>query len=129
MSASTYRERIRPHIEYELERSAALEGLGNLSAAFQHLERAHVLGQQDTHWHVTVHQAMLSFAARHGDTKEAVEQLLRIVGAASKTPLGLYPSGNTGGANISPLKTLPIPSDLQILIDAARLESSSERIQ
>jgi hypothetical protein len=120
MSANTYRERIRPHIERELERSAALEQGGNLSVAFQHLERAHVLGQQDTHWHVVVHQAMLGFAARQGNTKEVAGQVLRIVGAASKTPLGIYPTGNTGGANISPLKTLPIPSDLQVLIDEVR---------
>ena len=120
MNIDTYRERIRPHIERELEQAVDLEERGDLSAAFQHLERAHVLGQQDTHWHVTVHQAMLGFAARHGDTREAAGQVLRIVGAASKTPLGLYPTGNTGGANISPLKTLPIASDLQALIDAGR---------
>lgn len=117
---STYRERIRPHIEHELEVAARVEASSDLEAAFQHLERAHVLGQQDTHWHVTVHRAMLGFAARHGDSREAAGQVLRIVGAASKTPLGLYPTGNTGGAKISPLKTMPIPSDLQALIDAAR---------
>ena len=43
MSASTYRERIRLQIKRELERSADLEGRGELHAALAPLERAHVL--------------------------------------------------------------------------------------
>jgi hypothetical protein len=44
---------------------------------------------------------------------------MRIVGAATKTPVGWLPHGNTGGANVSPFRPMPIPPDLQQQIDAA----------
>jgi hypothetical protein len=121
---NTFRERIRPAIEHELERAKQLEKMGALEQAFAHLERAHVLGQQDTYWHVRVHSEMLRLGAKLGSAREVAGQVLRIVGAASKTPLGIYPTGNTGGANISPIKPLAIAEDLQGLIDAAKHESS-----
>jgi Protein of unknown function (DUF3703) len=116
---NTYHERIRPHVERELETAATLERQGDLDGAFRHLERAHVLGQRDTYWHVKVHTEMLRVAAKRNDPKELSGQVLRIVGAATKTPLGVYPSGNTGGANVSPIQPMPIPSELQALIDEA----------
>ncbi|AGW95354.1 hypothetical protein N234_35415 [Ralstonia pickettii DTP0602] len=36
------------------------------------------------------------------------------------TWLGWLPIGNTGGANVSGFKAMPVPADLQRLIDAAR---------
>jgi Protein of unknown function (DUF3703) len=114
---NTFRERIRSYIEHELEQAKILEAAGQLEQAFSHLERAHVLGQQDTHWHVTVHQTMLAFATRHKDAKEMAGQLLRIAGAVTKTPLGIVPTGNTGGANVSPIKPMPIAADLQAILD------------
>jgi Protein of unknown function (DUF3703) len=115
-----FRERIRPAIEHELERAQQLESMGELGMAFAHLERAHVLGQQDRYWHVRVHTQMLRLGAKLGNAREVAGQVLRIVGAASKTPFGIYPTGNTGGANISPVKPVPIPTDLQAIIDAAK---------
>ncbi|RFA29999.1 hypothetical protein CAI21_08880 [Alkalilimnicola ehrlichii] len=32
----------------------------------------------------------------------------------------MIPAGNTGGANVSPFKPMPIPPDLAELIDEAR---------
>lgn len=115
-----YREGIRPYIEEELGKSAVLEAHGDLEAAFAHLERAHVLGQQDTYWHVRIHREMLRLGAKRGSASEVVGQVLRIAGAATKTPLGIYPRGNTGGTNISPFQPLPIADDLQAMIDAAK---------
>lgn len=113
-------ERIRPAIEKELEQARELEERGDLDAAFAHLERAHVLGQADTRWHVLIHKEMLRLGARRNDAREVAGQVLRIAGAATKTPLGIYPRGNTGGANISPIQPMPIPPDLQAILDAAR---------
>jgi hypothetical protein len=62
---------------------------------------------------------MLLWAVRHRILREAAGQVLRIVGAATKTALGLVPNGNTGGSNISPFKPLPIPVDLQKVLDGA----------
>ncbi len=114
---NTFREKIRSYIETELEQAKTSEASGQLKKAFTHLERAHVLGQKNTHWHVKIHQEMLGFATRHKDAREMAGQLLRIAGAATKTPLGIYPTGNTGGANVSPIKPMPIPTDLQAILD------------
>ena len=46
-------------------------------------------------------------------------KLFGIVGAATKTFVGLVPHGNTGGANVSAFRRMPIAPDLQRLIDAA----------
>ena len=53
-------------------------------------------------------------------SREVAGQLFRLVGAATKTPLGLVPEGNTGGSNVSPFRRLPIAAELQAIIDEAR---------
>jgi len=95
------------------------ESGGRLKEAFQHLENGHVLGQSSTWWHVRVHWLMLLWAFRHKDWREFFGQLIRILGAASKTAIGLVPVGNTGGANISPFKTFPLKAEHQIAIEKA----------
>jgi hypothetical protein len=52
--------------------------------------------------------------------REFVGQLLRIAGATFGTPFGLVPAGNTGGANVSAFRPMPIPPDLAVLIAASR---------
>lgn len=83
---------------------------------FRHLERAHILSQYSTRDHVRVHVAMLRWAREQHDWREALGQLVRIVGAATKTAIGLIPVGNTGGANVSPIKPMPLPPDLAEII-------------
>jgi hypothetical protein len=78
-----------------------------------------VLGQASTYWHVIVHFKMLAFAWQRRDFREWAGQILRICGAATMTVFGLVPSGNTGGANVSPFKTISIDSELAAIIDAA----------
>jgi len=106
---------IRPHVDAEL-RAAALDPANE----FAHLERAHVLGQASTHEHVRVHWRMLRWAMRHRDAREFAGQLLRIVGAATKTFIGLVPAGNTGGANVSAVRPMPLDPELAAIIDRAR---------
>jgi hypothetical protein len=48
--------------------------------------------------------------------REVFGQIFRIVGAATKTPFGIVPQGNTGGANVSPFKKMPIDPELANLI-------------
>ena len=62
---------------------------------------------------------MLRLSARQRQHREVAGQVLRLVGASTFTALGFVPSGNTGGSNISALRRLPIPEDLQRLIDTA----------
>jgi hypothetical protein len=117
---TSFSKLIRPYVAAELRTAQEAEAHGKPLLAFSHLERAHVLGQSSTVEHVRVHWRMFTWGWRNHSTKECIGQLLRIVGAATKTAVGLIPSGNTGGSNISPFKSLPIPDDLAATIQQAR---------
>ena len=119
---STFAEKIHPHVVKELEHAAAAERQGEPNLAFHHLERAHVLGQTVTREHVRTHWKMLLWGLRRRRFREVAGQMLRIVGAATKTAFGLVPSGNTGGSNVSPFRRLPIALDLQTILDEARTQ-------
>ncbi len=115
-----YATQILPSVQAELDTAAAAEARGYFHTAFDHLERAHVLGQAATVQHVRVHWHMLRFALRQRMTGEALGQLWRVVAAAIFTPFGLVPEGNTGGAGVSGLRRMPVPQDLRDTIEAAR---------
>lgn len=104
-------------IDEEVRAAEKLVGEGDESAAFSHLERAHVLGQAITREHTRVHWLMFKSAVRRRDVREMWGQFIRIIGAATKTPLGIYPTGNTGGANVWFFKPMPVPDDLQAILD------------
>jgi hypothetical protein len=116
----TFTQRIASCVETELANAKRARSAGDLQQEFTHLERAHVLGQESTYWHVKVHVLMLVWATRNGSAREALSQFFRIVGAATKTAFGLVPQGNTGGANVSPFKKMPIAPELAILIQKAK---------
>ena len=110
---------IRHYVQAELD-AAAAQGR-DFAASFRKLERAHVLSQTSTREHVRVHWRMFVWAIKQRNVREIVGQILRIAGAATKTALGLVPSGNTGGADVSPFQRMPIPEDLAaILADASQ---------
>ena len=116
---SQFAQRIRPFVSKELAVAEAAEQAGDVGSAFSHLEVAHVLGQASTREHVRVHWKMFVWGLRQGDAREILGQVFRIIGAATKTVFGLVPTGNTGGANISPFTPLPIEPELQTILDRA----------
>ncbi|MFG6432854.1 DUF3703 domain-containing protein [Roseateles sp. LYH14W] len=118
---------IAPHVDAEIAESRRLEASGAVAASFTHLERAHVLGQASTVQHVRVHLQMLAWSLRHRVWKELRGQVLRVIGAATKTALGWVPTGNTGGADISPFQPLPVPPDLARVIASARCPHGTPR--
>ncbi|WP_374367508.1 DUF3703 domain-containing protein [Piscinibacter sp.] len=121
MNISTrYGRRIRASVQSELDAAAAREARGEPVSAFTHLERAHVLGQASTLEHVRVHWQMLRWALRQRLPGEVFGQAWRVVAAALKTWLGWVPTGNTGGSAVSGFTPMPVPPDLQDLIEAAR---------
>lgn len=113
---------IRKYVGAEITEAKNSAAADDLTNAFRHLERAHVLGQADTLEHARVHWLMLKIGWRRKDWREIFGQIFRIVGASTKTPFGIYPRGNTGGANVSPFKPLPIPADLQAILKQAKTE-------
>jgi hypothetical protein len=115
-----FSRRIRPYVEREILAAYQAEAGGKPDVAFSHLERAHILGQTSTVEHVRVHWHMFLWSIRQQNISECLGQLLRIVGASMGTAFGLVPQGNTGGTNVNPFKSLPIPPDLAALIEEAR---------
>ena len=102
--------------EWQLARRA--RQAGDLALAFHHLERAHILGQRRTWLHMKSHLGMLQVGWLRSDAREILGQLTRIVAAALFSRLWV-PVGNTGGANVSAVQPMPVPPDLQALLDAA----------
>ena len=117
---TTFALRIKPSVQAELDAAASAEALGHFHTGFQHLERAHVLGQPATVEHVRVHWRMFRFAVRNRLTGEAFGQAWRVVAAILFTAFGLVPEGNTGGSDVSGFKRLPVPTDLHEVIQSAR---------
>ena len=86
--------------------------LGDTTAEWRHLERAHILSQPRALLHLRTHIAMLAAGIRRHDRREIVGQLLRLVIAGPGSLTGRYPVGNTGGADVNALTPMPIPDDL-----------------
>lgn len=120
---SSFGRRIRPFVQAELAAAREAEARGDFSSSFSHLERAHVLGQASTTEHVRVHWGMLLWGLSQRNARECLGQLFRIVGAATTTAVGLVPHGNTGGANVSPFRRMPIPPELAALIAEAHAQT------
>ncbi len=102
----------RAAFDAELRAAARDEAGGDPQSAFAHLERAHVLGQRSTRAHVRVHWRMLRFGWRRRDMREVAGQVPRILAALTKSMIWV-PIGNTGGSNVHPLRTMPVPDDLR----------------
>jgi len=113
-------DQLRPHIERELVSAQCAETEGDHSRAFTHLERAHVLGQSNTLLHIQIHWKMFLWGWRNKNLGECFGQVVRIIGATTKTIFGLIPTGNTGGSNVSPFRSMPIPQDLMEILESAR---------
>jgi uncharacterized protein DUF3703 len=67
--------------------------------------------------HVRTHVAMLGYGVRRRDGREIVGQIVRVVVAAPGSWTGRYPVGNTGGANVSALRPMPIPDEFRKLLE------------
>jgi hypothetical protein len=89
---------------------------GNLDAAFAHLERAHILGQRFLIPHAWTNIRMLAIGLRRADGREIVGQFLRLFATIPGYAFGWVPKGNTGGANVSAVRPMPLPDDLQPLL-------------
>src|SRR5690554_5560114 len=96
---------LKPYFNTELEKYRTENISGNLLNAWNHLERAHIIGQKYPYAHTLVHWKMLKFGFKIKSVKE-------IFGGV-KSFVGKIPIGNPGGANVAPLKSFPIKKELQ----------------
>ncbi len=93
----------------------------NYDAAFASLETAHILGQQYLLPHMIVHIWMLRVGAARRDKQEILGQIVRLVATVPGFIIGWVPLGNTGGANVSALKPMPVPDALSRLVPKPRI--------
>jgi len=104
-------------LQKELEQADCCCEQEQWALAFHHLERAHILSQRYPLWHARIHGYMLKVGWRQRDIVEVVGQSLRIVAALLFSYIWV-PEGNTGGANVSAFKPMPIPDDLGEILRA-----------
>lgn len=107
---------LRQACDAEMAAATRLNEAGEFVQAFQHLERAHVLGQQYVLPHVATHYWMLRMGEKRRSVPEVVGQVIRIILGALGSAAGFVPTGNTGGTNISMFKRLPLDPDIQELL-------------
>jgi Protein of unknown function (DUF3703) len=92
----------------------------NYQQSWRHLERAHILGQPYPVEHTAVHWKMLRFGIKIKNSKEIIGQIPRLIFGGVKSFVGHIPVGNTGGANVPPLKPMEIPEDLAAIINKTK---------
>lgn len=111
---------LRPFYRNELDTALAAFENNNYQLSWHHLERAHILGQPYPVVHTSVHWKMLLFGIKIKNTREIIGQIPRLVFGGVKSFVGKIPVGNTGGANVPPLKPMEIPGDLKTIINTYR---------
>ena len=102
--------------EAEMSSARAKRVAGDLDAAFGHCERAHILAQRHPWRHAKSHVGMLAIGLARRDLREIAGQLLRIPAALTKSRVWV-PRGNTGGANVGAFASMPVPADLEALVE------------
>lgn len=100
-----------------IEKAKVLLSEEYFDESFSYLEEAHVLGQKYTYLHTISHYWMLRLGLKKRDINEVWGQILRLALGAVGSLLGIYPKGNTGGANLSLGVNLPIAEHLQKILD------------
>lgn len=90
----------------------------NRAAAWNALERAHILSQPYFVPHFASHWHMLGFAIALRDWREAAGQLFRLALVPLGSLTGRLPVGNTGRARVSAFRAMPMPRDLAALLSS-----------
>jgi len=112
----------------EIEKAIELYTLDDLDNAFTCLERTHILGQSYILPHTRSHWWMFRIGLKKRDVREVVGQLTRMIASIFFSKIWV-PLGNTGGANVNPLKPMPIPEDLQKILDESGALPTENRKQ
>ena len=103
--------------ETEIALAKKLIARDELERGLAHLERAHVIGKTFVIPHARSHWWMLKVESRRRRPGAACGQALRIVLGVLGSLVGIVPVGNTGNSDIIMFKRMPIPPELQRIID------------
>jgi hypothetical protein len=115
-------ESLKPYFKAEMDKYRTEYSIGNLQIAWNHLERAHIIGQKYPYAHSFVHWKMLQFGIKIKSGKEIIGQIPRLIFGGVKSFVGKIPVGNPGGANVPPLKPFPIEKELQNIFAKAGID-------
>jgi len=107
-----------PFYKNELKKVRDNLQLNDFQKAWHHLERAHIIAQKYPYEHTFVHWKMLQFGIKIKSTKEIIGQIPRLLVGGVKSFVGQIPVGNTGGANVPPLKVMEIPDDIKEILNS-----------
>lgn len=107
---------LKPAYETELNGYRQTLLRNELQTSWRHLERAHILGQPWAVEHTQIHWLMLKFGFKIKNGHEIVGQIPRLLFGGVKSFVGKIPIGNTGGANVPPLKPMEIPEDIKVVM-------------
>lgn len=106
----------------ELEEYREQFALGEIALAWQHLERAHIIGQAWPREHTYAHLLMLRFGMKIKSRKEILGQIPRLLLGGVKSFVGHIPVGNTGRADVPGFMPMEIPNDLLVLLKIYRFD-------
>ncbi|KAB2912964.1 DUF3703 domain-containing protein [Oscillatoria amoena NRMC-F 0135] len=112
---------LKEYFKHELSLARQYFSQGQLQQSWHHLERAHILGQPWPIPHTQAHWRMMRFAFKIKNVREILGQIPRLVIGGIKSFVGEIPVGNTGGANVPPLKPMDIPEDLQKILNTYKV--------
>lgn len=111
---------LRKAFQTELEKGKGYLQQRSFSDAYYHFERAHILGQCFVWPHFVSHCYFLKLGILKQDPHEIIGQIIRIIGGTIGSAINKVPVGNTGGSNVSPIASMPIPKDLQVLLNLSK---------
>jgi ligand-binding SRPBCC domain-containing protein len=106
----------------EMALFAAAKSAGDTLAAWTALERVHIIAQPHMGMHIDSHITMLGYAIATRDMKEIMGQTLRLILAPLGNITGRLPIGNTGRANVSAFKPMPIPADINGALESQKIK-------
>jgi hypothetical protein len=111
------KKELKMAFEREMGRARFLYGKGQLDRAFKHLETAHVLGQRYLAPHIRSHWWMLRIGLRRRSVPEVSGQAVRMVLGAVGSAVGVVPTGNSGGTDVSMFARRPVEPGIASLLD------------
>ena len=111
------RSKVFAAFRIEMKLARDLEDDHRYRDAFKHYERAHILGQRWFLLHWRTHWCMMRLAWVERNRAELLGQFKRLLAVPIGWITGWVPRGNTGGSNVSALRPMELPEDLNYLLD------------
>lgn len=108
----------RHHFDLEINNAKTAFAAGATSEMWNHLARAHILGQFEAWPHLKVHGCMFAYGLLTMNASEIIGQIPRLLLAVPGSVFRRAPLGNSGLSNVGIFQPQEIPRDLQDIINS-----------